>query len=153
MFPWETYVLNIFTIVIISCSFLCKLVTYHWRGFKNIYNFVDGSISIKTHMQNLWSHKVWNTFIFWRTWFLPGEHGLNYSLEQMTGPKEKWARVVPGSNHVPLKKNVLSCPESTHVPWEQMCSKVCVIIIFCRWVLIEVFSITKLYFFLKPFQK
>jgi hypothetical protein len=49
----ETYVLNLFVIIIISLLFLYSLVNYHWKGIKERYNFVVGNISIKIHMQKL----------------------------------------------------------------------------------------------------
>jgi hypothetical protein len=63
-FPKEMHVLNLFAITIISCSFLYKLATYPWKGFKEGYNFVVVNISITTHIQKLSSHKVSNTFVF-----------------------------------------------------------------------------------------
>jgi hypothetical protein len=61
----ETNLSNFLIIIVISNLLLYKLVTYNWKGLKDIYNFVIGSISIKTHMQKLWSHKFW-------TWLLHG---------------------------------------------------------------------------------
>jgi hypothetical protein len=52
-FPKETCVSNIFAIIIIFCSFLCELATYHWKGCKESYNFIVGNIPIKIHMQKL----------------------------------------------------------------------------------------------------
>jgi len=43
------YVTNIFAIIIISFLFLYSLVTYHWKGLKERYNFVIGNISIKIY--------------------------------------------------------------------------------------------------------
>jgi hypothetical protein len=51
--PWGNICYKYFTIIIISCSFLYRLATYHWKGFEESYNFVVGSISIKAHMQKI----------------------------------------------------------------------------------------------------
>jgi hypothetical protein len=64
-------VLNLFVITIISCLFLYCFITYHWKGFEKIYNFIVGNISIKIHMQNLRSKKISNTFVPHETWLLP----------------------------------------------------------------------------------
>jgi len=61
--PKETYVPNLFAITVISFLFLYVIATYHWKGFEESYNFVGGNISIKIHMQTLWSNKILNTFI------------------------------------------------------------------------------------------
>jgi len=58
LFLRETYVPNLLTITIISRFFIYKLVTYHWKGLKESYNFVIESISIEIHMQKLWSHNI-----------------------------------------------------------------------------------------------
>jgi hypothetical protein len=47
-------------------------VTFHWKGLEENYNFVVQSISIKAHMQKLWSYKVSNTLLPWRAWLLLG---------------------------------------------------------------------------------
>jgi hypothetical protein len=52
-FNKETCVMNLFAIIIIFYSFLCKLATYYWKGCEESYNFVVGSIPIKIHMQKL----------------------------------------------------------------------------------------------------
>jgi hypothetical protein len=49
----ETYVLNLLAITAIPYLSLYRLVTHHWKGFEERYNFVVGSISIRTHMQKL----------------------------------------------------------------------------------------------------
>jgi hypothetical protein len=41
----ETYVPNFFVITTISCLFLYRFMTYHWKGFKEGYNFVVGNTS------------------------------------------------------------------------------------------------------------
>jgi hypothetical protein len=51
----ETYVSNLFTII--SFVFLYVIVTYHWKGFENNYNFINGNISIRIHIQKLRSNK------------------------------------------------------------------------------------------------
>jgi hypothetical protein len=51
--------------------FLYNLVTYHWKGFKEGYNFAVVNISIKIHMQKLWSNKILNTFVPWWTCLSP----------------------------------------------------------------------------------
>jgi hypothetical protein len=70
-----TYVLNFFAMIIISGLFLYKLVTYHWKGLKENYNYIVEGISIKIHMQKLQSNKVLNTFVPQGTWLLPRTHG------------------------------------------------------------------------------
>jgi hypothetical protein len=47
----ETYVSNHFIIIIIWCSFLYKLATYHWKGLNKIYSFVVENILINIYMQ------------------------------------------------------------------------------------------------------
>jgi hypothetical protein len=49
----ETYVLNLFVIIVIFFFKIYSLAAYHWKGFKESYNFVVGNISIKIHMQKL----------------------------------------------------------------------------------------------------
>jgi hypothetical protein len=52
-FPRVTYVLNFFATMTISYSFLYRLATYHWKAFKEGYNFVLENTSIKIHMKKL----------------------------------------------------------------------------------------------------
>ncbi len=54
MFPRETYILNHFAIVIISFLFLYAIVNYHWKGFKESYNFT----SQKYFNQNLYAKVI-----------------------------------------------------------------------------------------------
>jgi hypothetical protein len=63
-FLWETYVPNLFVIITISCLFLYRLTTYHWKGFKEGYNFVVGNtsnqnsyakITIKQNFEHIYS--------------------------------------------------------------------------------------------------
>jgi hypothetical protein len=63
MTPWETYVPNLFAIIVISFLFSYVIATYHWKGFEKNYNLVGGNISIKIHMQMLLLNKILNTFI------------------------------------------------------------------------------------------
>jgi hypothetical protein len=70
-----TYVLNFLAMIIISGSFLYRLVTYHWKVLEKNYNYVVEGISIKIHMQKLRSNKVLNTFVPQGTWLLPQTHG------------------------------------------------------------------------------
>jgi hypothetical protein len=53
----ETYVSNLSTIIVISFLFLYVIVTYHWKGFEESYNFVGGNTSIIINMQKLQSKK------------------------------------------------------------------------------------------------
>jgi hypothetical protein len=62
-YPEETYVLNFFAMIIISSSFVYRLVTYHWKGLKENNSYVVESISIKIHMQKLRANKVLNIFV------------------------------------------------------------------------------------------
>jgi len=62
IFPKETYVSNLFAIIIISILFSYNIATYRWKGFKESYNN-GGNISIKIHMQKLQSNKISNTFV------------------------------------------------------------------------------------------
>jgi hypothetical protein len=52
-FRGETYVPNFLAIRDISYVFSYRLAIYHWKGFKDSYNFVVGNNSIRTHMQKL----------------------------------------------------------------------------------------------------
>jgi hypothetical protein len=47
------YVLKILAIIVISYLFLYRLVTYHWKGLEESYNFVVENILIKTQMKKL----------------------------------------------------------------------------------------------------
>jgi hypothetical protein len=49
----KTYVLKLFAIKNVSCLFLYSFETYHWKDFKESYNFVVANISIIIHMQKL----------------------------------------------------------------------------------------------------
>jgi len=62
-FPKETYVLNLFVITIMSFFKKYVIATYHWKGFKESYNFVGENISIKIYMQKSQSNKIFNKFI------------------------------------------------------------------------------------------
>jgi hypothetical protein len=59
----KIYVPNLFTIRTILYSFLYKLTTNHWKSFKENYNFIFRNVSIRTHLQKLWSYEV--TIIVW----------------------------------------------------------------------------------------
>jgi hypothetical protein len=50
-FVGETYIPKTFAIRTIPCLLLYKLVTYHWKGLEESYNFVVGSILIKFYMK------------------------------------------------------------------------------------------------------
>jgi hypothetical protein len=82
--------------IIISCSFLYRLVTYHWKGFKDSYNFVVGGTSIKTHVQKLRLHKISDAFaprekmvVPWGNLgpFLPDEHGCSMGQFKLVSPQ------------------------------------------------------------------
>jgi hypothetical protein len=109
MFPMETYVSNLFAIIIISYSFLYILANYYWKGLKENYNYVVRNTPIKTHMQKLWSHKFSNTFV-------PREHGCS--------PRKHGLNCSPWTHGWPQRETGLSCPK------EQMSLKFCVIITF-----------------------
>jgi hypothetical protein len=70
-FPRKNTCSKFFSMIIISCSFLYRLVTYHWKGLEDNYNYVVEGISIKIHMQKLCSNKVLDTFVPQGTWLLP----------------------------------------------------------------------------------
>jgi hypothetical protein len=67
----KKYILNVFAITTISCLFLYRLATYHWKGLEVGYNFVVGNTSIKIHMKKLWLNKISDTFVPQGTWLLP----------------------------------------------------------------------------------
>jgi hypothetical protein len=74
-FLWENAPRNIcseFLCNHISFLLLYMFMTYHWKGFKEKYNFVIENTLIKTHMQKLWSNKFSNTFVLEETWSLIG---------------------------------------------------------------------------------
>jgi hypothetical protein len=52
----KKYVPNIFVITTISCLFLYRLATYHWKGIEEGYNFAVG-----------------NTFVPQGTWLILGQ--------------------------------------------------------------------------------
>jgi len=54
----KTYVPNLFTTKTILCYVLYKIVTYHWKGSNENYNFIVENISIKIHMK-----KISNIFV------------------------------------------------------------------------------------------
>jgi len=60
----NNHVLNCFAITTISCSFLYKFMTYHWKGVEKGYNFVVGSILIIICIKIYISYKVSNKFAF-----------------------------------------------------------------------------------------
>jgi hypothetical protein len=62
-FFMETYVPKKIAIRTIPCLLLYKFATYHWKGLKENYNFIVGSISIKIYMKNFKSHKIFDTFV------------------------------------------------------------------------------------------
>ncbi len=110
----ETYVSNIFAIIIISCLFLYMLVTHHWKGFKEIYNFVIGSTLIKIIYKSC-NHKKFRTHLF------PKEHGC--SLGNLT-PCSPCTWLAWGKNEPKLPQGTIMFTK------EQMCLKLCVIITF-----------------------
>jgi hypothetical protein len=71
-------------------------VTYYGKGLKESYNFVVGSISNRTHMQELCSHKFFNTITPKGTWLLPKGARLEVARQ---------GAVPLGSNYVSLKNN------------------------------------------------
>jgi hypothetical protein len=107
--PNETYVSNLFAMIIISYLFLYRLANYYWKGLKENYNYVVRSIPIKTYMQKLCSHKFSNTFVPQKHGCSPREHSLSCS---------SWA------HDWPQGEIGLDCPK------EQMSLKFCMIITF-----------------------
>jgi hypothetical protein len=62
-FPMETYVSNIFVIIVISYFFIYSFATHHWKSLEESYNFVVRNTSMRIHMQKLRSNKISNTFV------------------------------------------------------------------------------------------
>jgi hypothetical protein len=97
------------------------LATYHWKGVHESYNFVLGSTSIRIHMKKLWSHKVLDTFV-------PREHGC------FRGNLRPFFFRGHGCFSGPTmcqREQGLKLPKwTTMFPWEQMCPKFCVILVF-----------------------
>jgi hypothetical protein len=96
---------------------LYKHATYHWKGFKESHNFVVECTSIRTHMQNLCSCKVLDTFVPWGNMVVPHVPG---------GAIPPWEQPKP-------------C-----FPKEQICPKLLCGHNFCIRVLIELLPTTKL---------
>jgi hypothetical protein len=106
--PWGNICFKFFlSIIVISYLFLYKLATYHWKGFEESYKFVNGSISIKTHIQKLCSYKVSNTFIHRENMVAPwGNLGPFFLGGQVYAWGNNLNLVIIGSNYVPLEVNV-----------------------------------------------
>jgi len=91
-FPMETYVSNIFAIIVISYLFLYSFASHHWKSLKESYNFVVRNTSMRIHMQKLRSNKISNIFVShndlssfssWDMIVPKGEKGWSYSLGQL----------------------------------------------------------------------
>ncbi len=92
-------------------------MTYHWKDLEESYNFVIESISIKAHTKKLSSHKVSNTI------------------------------TLPRNNHVSSRNNSLGRQLKLCSLEEQMCSKICVNIIFSYVFWLKCFSLQNYTFF------
>lgn len=59
-------------------------MTYHWKGFKECYNFVVGSISIKTYVQKLSWNKISDTYACREYMVAPKWTQFQYMVEGVT---------------------------------------------------------------------
>ncbi len=56
-------------------------MTYCWKGFKECYNFVSGSTSIKIYVQKLSLNKISNTYACWENMVAPKWTQSQYMVE------------------------------------------------------------------------